>query len=218
MQVMICAIAYGTDCYLTPDTVVQELVPDVHARKFYKRYSNRMFFKSHDLPDAAYKNVIYIVRDGRDVMISYLHMLSAMSADRVPPTFENLIIDGAGLFPCKWHDHVERWLQNPFGANLLVVKYEDLKADTVSVLQRVCGFLSVARTHTELSEIAAKSTFDKMRHREVTQGWDNAAWPKDARFVRRGGVGGFRDEFPSDLLNYFAREAGSTLRKLNYDT
>ena len=55
-----------------------------------------------------------------------------------------------------------------------------------------------------------------MRQRETRFGWDNAAWPKDKPFVRRGIAGSFKDEMPPEALAQFVAEAGDTLQRFGY--
>ena len=65
-QNLVSGVVFGADPELTPDSVIQELVPDVHAKQYYKRFGTPTFFKSHDLPAPEHKRVIYLLRDGRD--------------------------------------------------------------------------------------------------------------------------------------------------------
>jgi hypothetical protein len=79
LQNLICSAVYGTHSFYTPDSVVQQLIPDIYVRKYYRRFRDACLFKSHELPRPEYRRVIYILRDGRDVMISYQHYLSALN-------------------------------------------------------------------------------------------------------------------------------------------
>ena len=63
----------STSQLLTPK-LINEIIPDIHVKKYFKRFFNVMIFKTHDLPKPEYKKVIHLVRDGRDVMVSYYHM------------------------------------------------------------------------------------------------------------------------------------------------
>ena len=211
-QCLIAGVVYGCNPELTPDAVVQELVPDVHGKKFYHRFGERAFFKSHRLPLPEYRQVIYLLRDGRDAMVSYYHHLNALNAD--PVDFKALI-GGHGLFPGKWQTHVEAWLSNPFGARLMVVRYEDLKTNCVGELRRLCEFLEMDRDSSWLALLAEAARFQKMQRREITQGWANP-WPKDKLFVRRGDVGSYRDEMPPEILAQFLTEAGAALARAGY--
>jgi hypothetical protein len=77
---------------------VQDLVPDVYYTKFYKRYFTPTFFKTHDLPKPQHRRVIYLVRDGRDAMVSYFHHIAALGD---PPDCLKLVATGEGLFHVK---------------------------------------------------------------------------------------------------------------------
>jgi hypothetical protein len=213
LQNILAGLLFGADPALLSDRLIQDLVPDVHAKKYYKRYADRVVFKTHLLPRPEYRHVIYILRDGRDVMVSYFHHLTAL---KKPVDILALARDGKLLFPCKWHHHVNEWLSNPFGARLEVVKYEDLKTDPVPVLRRLCGFLDIERGEAFLRMIVARTAFETMRRKEVEQGWDDRRWPKDKAFIRRGQVGSHRDEMPAEALAAFLADAAGTLARCGY--
>jgi hypothetical protein len=210
LQAMVAGAIYGLDPERAPDTLVQDLVPDVHYKPFYKRYRTPMFFKTHHLPRPEYRRVVYLLRDGRDVMVSYWHHLKVLERREVDFA---AMIAGEGLFPCKWREHVEAWMENPHGAELLVIRYEDMKADAVKELVRLCNFVREWHEADELAQVAAKCSFAAMQRREERLGWDNPEWPTDRPFVRRGETGSYRDEMPADSLAAFMAEAGATLRK-----
>ncbi len=84
-----------TRAFLAPDSVIQDLVPDVHSQPWYRRYSTPMFFKTHDLTRPEYRPVVYLVRDGRSVMVSYFHHLRALNERGVD--FLRTVQTGDGL-------------------------------------------------------------------------------------------------------------------------
>jgi len=213
-QVLISGVVYGLNITYAPDTLIQEIVVDVHSKRFYKRIRTPMFFKSHHLPVPEYKRVIYLLRDGRDVMVSYFNYLKILQDD--PINFWDLVKNGKGLFPCKWHEHVQAWLANPFKAEMLVLRYEDLIKNPVDELKKVCEFTGYKRDDSFLMKVAENASFEKMRIREKVFGWDNMSWPKDKSFVRRGVIGSYRDEMPESILKLFLEEAFDTLNKCGY--
>ena len=215
-QNLMAGLVYGINTHHTPDVVIQELVPEVHRqlKHYYQRFSTPMYFKSHYLPRAEYRNVIYLLRDGRDAIVSYYHFIAALQGEA--PDFYGLVTSSPQTVYGDWHQHVNAWQANPYNARMLVVKYEDLLADTALQLRRVCEFTGIQRSDTQLAEVAAQNDFSSMKKRERTFGMSNPDWPKDKSFVRRGEVGAYRDEMPANVLEAFMQIAGPTLQQYGY--
>lgn len=216
VQCLLAGAVFGLDLELAPQSLVRDLVPSMHAVPFFKRYSSPVFFKSHALPAPEFRRVIYLLRDGRDAMVSYYHFLQATLKRDLD--FLATVQTGEHFFPCKWHEHVRQWLEvNPHGSRILTVRYEDLKRDPVDGLRRMCEFAGLERDQRALEAAAGKASFASMRKREERLGW-SGDWPKDKRFVRRGVAGSYVDEMPLAVQQAFWREAGPTLIKLGYAT
>jgi hypothetical protein len=213
-QNLMTGLLYGCDMAITPDTIVQAAVPDVHYAKYYKRFQETMFFKSHHLPRPDYRRVVYLMRDGRDVMVSYLHYLRALKGHQ---NFLDLVTSSADLFPCHWHEHVTGWRANPYRADMIVVRYEDLLRDPVTELGRVCAFARIERSPDMIRAVSRGACFAKMRQKEIATGWNNPIWPRDKAFVRRGEAGSYRDEMPDVVLEAFMAKASATLAECGYD-
>ena len=213
-QYLSAGLVGGVDVTQIDDEVVNALIPDADGVGFYQRRYEPMLLKSHALPRADFRRVIYIVRDGRDAMVSYFHHFNALHGKIDFPT----LVRDAPELPARWHEHVEAWLANPHGAELLVIRYEDLKRDCVGELARVCAFLGRPVDPAQLARITEAASFGQMKQREQAKGWSDPRWPKDKPFVRRGAVGSFRDEMPPEALALFLAEAGPTLQKLGYPT
>jgi hypothetical protein len=211
-QSLVAGAIYGLDPTQAPDSLTQDVVPDVHYKSCYRRYRTPMFFKSHHEPRPDYRRVVYLVRDGRDVLVSFRHHLEAL--ERRPVGFSELL--SCAHFPCLWHEHVTQWTANPFDAEMLIIRYEDLQVDAVGTLARFCAFVDEPRAAADLERVAERASFTAMQRRERRFGWDNPAWPKDRPFVRRGIVGSHRDEMPPDALAKFMTDAEPALRQLGY--
>lgn len=212
MQNLVAGVVYGLDPHLIPDSLIQDLVPDVHYKTMYKRYGDFTVFKCHNLPAEGMRRVVYLLRDGRDVMASYKEFSSALGDDSDYLNF----VQGESLFPCRWHEHVEAWMNNPYQAEMLWIRYEDLLESTVDELKRFCEFANLEREIDLLKRVALQSKFDKAQIKERESGWDNKAWPKDRKFVRRGIQGSYRDEMPGPVLEAFMDMAGATLARCGY--
>jgi hypothetical protein len=212
-QNLIAGVVYGADAAMLPDYFVQEMCPDLQARRYYRRYGTPMYFKSHELPRPEYRRVVHLLRDGRDATVSYFHHLCAISGKELD--FLHLIRTADGM-QNRWHEHTEAWLDNPFQSEMIQMKYEELKSDGVRALRRFCDFVGLERSDEVLKRALDDSNFEKMRNKEITQGWSTPSWPKDKPFVRRGVVGSFRDEMPAAALELFMKDAGPTLKKCGY--
>lgn len=213
MQLLVSGIIYGLDPGTTPDTLIQELVPDVHYKRLYKRFLPGMPFKTHHLPRPEYRRVINIVRDGRDVLCSYHHYRKALGM----PFDMDDAIDGAEISPFgKWEHHVDAWLRNPYAAEMLIVRYEDLIDNCTRELARIAGFLGVVREMNDLSKLAAATEIQRMKHREAKFGWDNKAWPSSKPFVRRGQKNCHVTELTADQVRRFESRAARSLESLGY--
>lgn len=215
MQNLIAGVVYGLDPAVLPSALVDDLVPDVYIRSHYRRYGTPMYFKSHNLPEPHYRRVIYLLRDGRDVMVSYFHHLRALHQE-VGIDFANLVRTGEHLYPGKWHEHVNAWQSNPYQAEMLALKYEDLLDNPVAQLGRICDFVSIARPHSLLESVAERASFKRMRAKEENLELHSGAWPEDKFFIRRGVVGSHKDEMPRPVLDLFLLDAAETLRTCAY--
>ena len=195
-QTLVAGLVYRVDPVTAPDAVIQDLVPDVHDKPKYRRYGTRSFFKSHSLPTPEYRNVVYLLRDGRDVMVSYRYHMGVIA----PPPVELLeFVARPDLDPSPWHIHVEGWLENKHRARIMVIRYEELLSDTVGQLRRFCQFAGI-EAETELMEaVSDRASFKNLRDKEARLGLSNPDWPKGVHFYRRGVAGSHRDEMPQKL-------------------
>lgn len=216
VQHLLAGVAYGMSMRDASNLLVQDLIPDVHNKKFYKRYGDIQFFKSHAFPVAAYEKVIYLVRDGRDVLLSYQAMLNAMGKK----VSINELVDGGFVpFPGKWADHLEAWNERFGDVNHMILRYEDLKTGTVRELKRVCGFVGIDRTEGELEVIAGNCNFSNMKNKEETNYWGvKKGWVNGASFVRNGEAGGYRKAMDEKLSARFFELHGEVMSRFGYDS
>jgi Sulfotransferase domain len=213
LQRLLAGMIFATDTRFTPDSLIQDLVPDVHDNTSYKRYVTPTFFKTHFLPQPSYRKVIHLVRDGRDAMTSYFHFLKTIGQSFDPV---DLVSTGAGLFPCRWHEHCQAWLENPYSAQIITITYEQLSADAVAQLQRICEFAGVDREPSFLQSVVSHSSFQIMREIEAKLHLYDPTRPRDRYFNRRGVIGSHKDEMPTDVYDAFMRVSERSLRQFGY--
>lgn len=214
MQSLVASLYFGIVPKYLEDRLTQDLIPDIYSRKTYKRYSPICFFKSHELPGPTYKRVIYLVRDGRDAMVSYYHMQKVLKRNS---TLEDMVLNNSNVYPCGWHTHVGSWLKNPHHAEMLIVKYENLVNQGLIELRRIADFLNISRSEDELSEIVIGHQFNEMKARIKKVGFDHPQWKENGElFFRKGQIGDYVNEFTTDLLAKFNEDANEMLRAFNY--
>ncbi len=212
-QDIVSAIIHGTDPERSSFSIIHDLVPDVHFKDYYKRYRTPMFFKSHSLPKPDYRRVVYLMRDGRDAMVSYFHFLTKRRERNID--FMEMVQNGRGI-PCHWHQHVEEWLANPYKAEMIVIKYENLIENPVDELRRFCDFAKINRDESYLASIIQKASFKNLRKKENTNKDTDQVSNSGTRFMRRGQIGSYKDEMPNEVLNAFMLKASKTLKKCGY--
>jgi len=202
---------------------VDEWVPDVHAvGDAVGGTTGLRLQKSHFPKAGAMGPVVYLVRDGRDVAVSYYKHQLKNRVIRDDYGFDRFLDDfnKGAVFPgISWNDHVMSWCADDAGP-LLIIRYEDLLTDAgkqISCIMRFCG-LEV--DEVRLASAIEASSFEAMRELEKKQ-HDSAkhlsGTRADIRHVREGKAGTWRDYFGDDALDEFMRTQRVAMSLLGYD-
>jgi hypothetical protein len=150
----------------------EEVVPIVGRHVHAKRPlpDDGRLIKTHEPYRRTYKRAIYLVRDVRDVALSFRKLRFAEGFD--DESFEDFLVrfvrGSIGGFG-SWQAHVTSWLaaaSDP-DSDILVVHYEELVDDTVIKLGDIARFLGVSVDDMRLCEIVENNRPDKMRDRRT---------------------------------------------------
>jgi aryl sulfotransferase len=173
-------------------------------------------------PSELTLGAVYIVRDPRDVAVSYAHHMS-WTVDRTIAFMAN---PSAVIAMSKrrialqlpqhlssWSRHVESWLDAP--VRLLLIKYEDMLADPVVRFGEVARFLGIDSTPVAIEAAVNATRFDRLRAVEDKNGFTECMSGAD-RFFRRGVAGGWRDTLSSEQVVRIEADHRSMMRKLGY--
>ncbi|MGD0696114.1 MAG: sulfotransferase domain-containing protein [Terriglobia bacterium] len=205
---------------------INRLIPDPEAlsKRSLKKLPRPRILKSHEAFDPRYKKVIYIVRDPRDVVLSEYHFdIKRQLIPEGTPVEERvkLFLEGGTCPYGSWGENVASWLyareHNP---RFLLVRYEDLEADTTRELARLAAFLGIEPTPERLTSAVERSTADQMRKLEKAQAhlWSSTKETrKDKPFVRAAKSGGWRKELPESSLSEIESAWGPLMKKLGYE-
>lgn len=209
-QTLATGVVWQIDARPLPFSLIQDLIPD-WGRPYYRRYKTPTYFKSHELPHPNYRRVVHLVRDGRDALVSYFHYQKALRRDY---TWQQLIDDGVNLYG-HWSHHAEAWLANPYDAELIRIRYEDLQTQPLVELRRFCTFAGIERSDEDLNWAIANASFDNMQRKEKDFPV-RPDYPDDQNFIRRGVVGSHLDEMPAHILAQFEAQSRQVLVRLGY--
>jgi aryl sulfotransferase len=174
-------------------------------------------------PIAVTRGAIYIVRDPRDIAVSY--------AAHVGTTVDGAIVKlgdpDAGLSNSAselhthlgqrlmtWSSHVESWLDAP-SLNLLLIRYEDMVDGPEEVLGRVAAFLEWTVSPVTVAAAARATRFETLRAEEEQRGFSQRLVGTE-RFFRRGVAGGWRDTLTRDQTARIERDHARVMTRLGY--
>lgn len=212
MQHIITHLVYGINAQGSR-SLVNLIVPDIYSNTHYFRINDRCFFKSHDLPKPEYKNVIYIVRDGREALLSYYYMMENMGKSI---SLEDLYTGKHKIYDSLWFEHVRDWELNPYNANILWIRYEDLISNKLEELKKIAAYLGIKRTGNELENVLKLTTLEHMRTLENREDWkrmkENKFESKKA-FIRKGQLSSYKDEVKTELVETFIEMNKEILEK-----
>ena len=203
----------------TSKNLINSVVTEYYKNPYFFRLNERHFFKSHELPNKKIKNVIYIVRDGRDAILSYYYMLKNMNKD---VSLEKLYNSGGDSFVGNWNQHVLAWKKNQFKANILYIKYEELIENKSYHIKQIAQFLNISCSPDEISQIVEASSLDNMKSMEKSYSWERIKkiqnWKKNTSFVRKGKLKGYlnEDNIKSEWIEEFTKRSYDGLNFFNY--
>lgn len=120
---------------------------------------------SHAMYFGGRKKTVYVIRDGRDSVLSLFRYTTTRMGTEV--SFSKwLDYYLRGYFGPRWDQHVRSWLtygKARIGEDFLLVRYEDMRSDTSSVLERVCGHLGIATRDDRIENAVDMARVEVMR-------------------------------------------------------
>jgi hypothetical protein len=212
---------------------VESRIPEIYFShdRFLRGLPRPRMLKSHECFQPHYPRVIYIVRDPRDIAISFYH--HNVKARNIPDDYpmDNFVPRFiAGEFDRKfgtWRDNVLSWTalrkDNPA---FLMLRYEDMKRDTARVLIDIvaflerCSFRKIDSNPQALQRAIDLSSPEKMRLLEKQEA---GSWVltkgtrKDKPFVRSATSGGWTSQLSPESVEAIESAWGDLMVKLGYE-
>ncbi|MEL6866381.1 MAG: sulfotransferase domain-containing protein, partial [Bacteroidota bacterium] len=187
-------------------------------RDLDNRYSTFPVVKTHDLPtliEPKSKDIkaVYIIRDGRDSLVSIAHHrkdIVEQGSDFYNNLLEAILARNGSHFG-GWSENVRQWVERAD----LVVRFEDLIRDPLSQVERLREIMDLPEPNRDKLPSFQDLKFGKPRY----------GGGKGKRFqtskaqlhFRKGKVGSWKEEMPPELEALFWKQHGKMMEEWGYE-
>lgn len=209
-----------------PD-VFERQIPGVSIRKAIPLnfIPSPRIMSSHSLYVPGIAPTVYLVRDGRDCLISGYHFRRDLRGDFGPGStlefeayFDLYMSGGIGW---RWDEHVRSWLvdgKQAMGDDLLVIRFEDLKADTPSMLRKILAHLNIEADQERISQAIEMASTERAREIERKKALERGEAPPEGNksFYRGGRTGQWQDYLTPEMQETFMSASRDMLEELGY--
>ena len=194
----------------------RRLYRKVHSAYVVNRAGKALF------PNDATAGAVYIVRNPLDVAASWAFhsgLSFARSTARLNDT--RATIGGPHRKRCRerlldWSGNVRSWSQAPFP--VLVLRYEDMLADTAAELRQAARFLRLEDvSEARLRRAVSHSSFARLRRIEERKGFVEKPQTSAGRFFREGRAGGWREHLSAAQARLLVHRHWATMEAFGYD-
>jgi hypothetical protein len=186
--------------------------------------------KSHEAFHPNYPRMICIVRDPRDVAVSFYH--HNVKARNIPDTYpmDDFIprFMRAEFDPWwgSWADNVMSWIKMREGRDtFLLLRYEDMKEDSPRELLKIArflqkaGFNNIDASPEKVAQAVQLSSPERMRELEKQEAGNYAQLKQtrqDKPFVRSAQAGGWKSVLSRESVALIERDWGAIMKSLGY--
>ncbi|KAF5296677.1 hypothetical protein FQR65_LT10218 [Abscondita terminalis] len=154
--------------------------------------------------------IIYVMRDPKDVCVSYYHHGRLIQGWR--PNFQDfskVFLSEKIMFGSFWKHVLGFWERRQFD-NVLVITYEEMKADLLSVVKKVAKFLNKNLPEEKIPQLLNHLSFESMKKNRAVNQQDKIESrmkhnlvSKKGTFMRTGQTQKYKDEMSKELIDQF---------------
>lgn len=172
-----------------------------------------------DVPQIA----IYIVRDPRDVCVSFAHHLGLGIEETLSRMVNDRLHLSGGAVPHvdqfpqwlgRWDLHVQSWVDQS-SVKVEVLRYEDMLADPMDSVGRVLRAIGLDPEPGVVARAVEQCAFSRLAESEQRTGFAERP-AQSVRFFRSGKAGGWRDALTPDQAGRVVSEFGDVMRRFGY--
>jgi len=176
----------------------------------------------HLCPPVLSKMAVYLIRDPRDVAISFSHHLG-ISIDNTIEFMcnKNARLDnddvGFGHFLSSWGNHTTSWVGTAAEhISMCTIRYEGLIKGAEHVFRELVKFLFNTVDEERLQFAIKETVFSNMKRLEEQDGF--LEQKGDAPFFRVGKVGQWKDILTDNQVEKIESEIGDEMNRMGYPT
>lgn len=173
--------------------------------------------KTHLLPDQLQPSdrsipSVYIVRDGRDALVSLAHHrkdIAEPGSDFEHNLLEAVIARGDSHFG-GWSKNVEKWLDRAD----IVIRFEDLIKDPIGEAEKLREIIDLPKP-----DMTRIPNFESLKYGRPKYGGGGENFDEEANLknFRRGQQGSHKEEMAPEIEAIFWKKHGQTMIKLGYE-
>jgi hypothetical protein len=207
---------------------IERLIPDAEAlsSRYMKRVCSPRVIKTHQYFDHRYPKVLYIARDPRDVLVSYYHFSRKYRhiADDYPlEQYVHGVVSGTLHVTAwgTWAENVGTWLAARHGRQtFLLLRYEDMMADTETELAKAARFFGVDASAEQLRRAIENSSAERLRELEKKEGGEWVATKNkrsDIPMIGSAVTGKWKAVLPEAAVAEIESAWGNLMAQLGYE-
>ena len=168
---------------------------------------------------------IYLVRDPRDVLVSYYHHLGS----DYEKTFDHLSSSYNYEYPSSggksyektlmgtWSEHYNSW-KNYNSSKVLIIKYEDMILNDLNTFTKIINYLreidGIELNMNKLNKALEQTRFSELQKMEKIEGFKEKG--KGDLFFRKGKIGTWKDDVPLNIIKKIERLFKKEMIELGY--
>jgi hypothetical protein len=204
---------------------IERLVPDIYLNRDaqLRDLPRPRYFKSHEPYHPNYRRVVFIVRDPRDVAVSYFHFVrkaNMLPLDASWDEFMKRFMEGRIDPYGNWGENVGSWLGARRGTpDFIVVRYEDLLSDAEGQLARITEMLGLSTDNGQLRRAVENSRADRLRELEQSQRREHKLLKRsrpEIPFVRAAKSNQWQTDLPPEAIRQIETKWHTLMHELGY--
>lgn len=173
--------------------------------------------------------MIYVARNPKDVAVSFFHHYRhIVGYEGTQEDFNEAFLKDQIIY-APFNDHVIDFWNLRDEPNILFLNYEDMKTDMNQMVKKAMRFLGKKYSQEQIEKLCKHLSVDSMRANPACNNDSlvekakslnaNGATSGDFRFIRKGEVGSFNEEFSNEMhqrFDSFMQHITLLLNKFSY--